>query len=53
MSDLSDFGGGIDSDAQAADLRDDEQEALGVRCDVEGCETDVERESTSNQSGGA
>lgn len=41
MTDLSDFGGGIDEAAVAADRRDDEQESLGVRCDVDGCDADV------------
>lgn len=41
MSDLSDFGGGLDDSALAADRRDDGQGALGVRCDIEDCDTDV------------
>jgi len=41
VTDLSDFGGGLDQSALAADRRDDEQQSLGVQCDVEGCTTDV------------
>jgi len=41
VTDLSKFGGGIDQAAQAADRRDDEQESLGTRCVVDGCDTDV------------
>lgn len=38
MTDLSDFGGGIDEQAVAEDRRDDEQEPLGTPCSVNGCD---------------
>jgi len=42
MTDLSDFGGGIERDRQTASPEPDgDQDTLGVRCDVEGCDSDV------------